>query len=87
MLPAPKTGPQDPDTQLPLSALQGETLQCLDRELAARQLNAYGDRDGTTYEAGAPLGVNTVGDRITYVFRRRPDIAVACTRALGEPGF
>ncbi len=48
---------------------------CLDRELAARGLNAYGDPQGTTYADGPPADE---GGRVLYVAGRNPEIRAAC---------
>jgi hypothetical protein len=53
---------------------------CVDRELSARGLNAYGDPQGTKYEAGPPVDE---GGRILYVASRKAEIRVACR----IPGF
>ncbi len=52
---------------------------CVDRELAARGLNAYGDSKGTTYDSPP---VDEYG-RILYVASRSPAIRQAC----GIPRF
>jgi hypothetical protein len=54
---------------------------CLDRELAAKGLNQFGDPPDTAYTGGTPLfdektGRSTPRDR--YVFARHPEIAKAC---------
>ena len=48
---------------------------CMDRELAARGLNAYGDPQGTTYPDGPPADE---GGRVLYVAGRNPEIRAAC---------
>jgi len=53
---------------------------CVDRELAARGLNAYGDPQGTRYEDRPPVDE---GGRILYVASRSAEIRVACK----IPGF
>jgi hypothetical protein len=53
---------------------------CVDRELSARGLNAYGDVQGTRYEDRPPVDE---GGRILYVASRNADIRVACK----IPGF
>lgn len=53
---------------------------CVDRELAARGLNAYGDPQGTKYEDRAPVDE---GGRILYVASRNAEIRLACK----IPGF
>ena len=61
---------------------------CLDRELSARHLNEYGDREGTMYPGGTPLFNERTGqrtDRAEYVFSRHPDIAQACGKS-GDAG-
>jgi hypothetical protein len=54
---------------------------CLDRELAARGLNPFGDPPGTMYAGGTPLFDEKAGrsvPRDRFVFDRHPDIARAC---------
>ncbi len=56
---------------------------CLDRQLAEKRLNPFGDPPDTAYPGGTPLFDETTGksaDRATYVFARHPDIARACAR-------
>jgi hypothetical protein len=50
-------------------------VACMDRELAARGLNAYGDPQGTTYPSGPPADE---GGRVLYVAGRNPEIRAAC---------
>lgn len=57
-----------------------EIRACVDRELAARDLNAYGDPKGTSYRSGPP--VDEFG-RILYVASRNPAIRHVC----GIPKF
>ena len=54
---------------------------CVDRELAARSLNAYGDPEGTRYEGDKPPVEE--GGRILYVAGRNGEIRAACK----IPGF
>ena len=57
-------------------------VSCLDRELAARGLNAFGDPQGTMYAGGTPLFDERTGKAIPreqYVFSHHPDLASACT--------
>jgi hypothetical protein len=54
---------------------------CLDRQLAAKGLNPFGDPEGTMYAGGTPLFDERTGrstPREQYVFARNPDIARAC---------
>ena len=54
---------------------------CLDRQLAAKGLNPFGDPQGTMYTGGTPLFDEKTGrstPREQYVFARHPDIARAC---------
>jgi hypothetical protein len=54
---------------------------CLDRELAQRHLNEFGDPVGTFYPGGTPLFDEATGrrmDRPEYVFAHHPDIRRAC---------
>jgi hypothetical protein len=57
---------------------------CVDRELAARGLNPYGDPADTMYAGGTPLFDEKTGvavDRVEYVLAHRPEIARACATA------
>jgi hypothetical protein len=57
---------------------------CVDRELAAKGLNPYGDPPDTMYAGGTPLFDEKTGvavDRIEYVLAHRPEIASACATA------
>ena len=54
---------------------------CLDRELAARRLNSFGDPADTAYPGGTPLFNEATGkstDRAAYIFARHPEIGLAC---------
>ena len=54
---------------------------CLDRELARRGLNPFGDPPDTMYAGGTPLFDEKTGralDRTAYVYTRHPEIARAC---------
>jgi len=54
---------------------------CLDRQLAAKRLNPFGDPEGTMYAGGSPLFDEKTGrstPREQYVFAKHPDIARAC---------
>lgn len=71
--------------EVPPGAYVSERDRCIDRELARRQLNAYGDPQGTTYPEGAPLELRSGADRYDYVVRKHRGIGAACSRAPGEP--
>ena len=87
----PRTSSLTSDTQpgfaVPIGAELSERHRCIDLQLAERNLNDYGDPEGTTYPGGSPLlGVTgRAGDRYEYVLSHHPEIGVTCTRALGEP--
>jgi hypothetical protein len=86
LLPSSASGPLDQTSwKLPAGAARGERERCVDGALRVLHLNDYGDPEGTTYADGRPVGVSASSDRYAYVMRRRPDIAVGCTRAAGEP--
>ena len=56
-------------------------ISCLDRELAARGLNSFGDPQGTMYAGGTPLFDERTGastSREQYVFSHHPELASAC---------
>ncbi len=76
---------QPPSWEIPASAYVGERNRCVDRELAVRKLNPYGDPEGTTYPGGSPLSLAKGADRYDYVMQHRRDIAIRCAKAPGEP--
>ena len=78
---------KQPGFAVPIGAELGERNRCIDRELTGRNLNDYGDPEGTKYPGGSPIvGVTgRAGDRYEYVLARHPEIGVSCRRALGEP--
>jgi hypothetical protein len=87
-LPRRTSGPyQAEDWQLAPGAAVGERNRCVDRELAARKLNEFGDPQGTTYTGGSPLLGLTgrAADRYEYVMRRQPDIGTICRQTPVEP--
>lgn len=54
---------------------------CIERELAAKGLNEFGDPPGTVYAGGTPLFDEKTGrstPRDQYVLSRHPEIARAC---------
>jgi len=80
--PGQPVAPEKPADAAPATAAQqepaaspAEIRACVDRELAARGLNAYGDPKGTIYNSGTP--VDEYG-RILYVASRSPAIRHAC---------
>jgi hypothetical protein len=73
-----------PSWDVPLAGRASERNRCIDRELAARDLNEFGDARGTTYPEGEPLEVAKGADRHEYVMRRHRGIAAQCSRAPGE---
>lgn len=82
-LPRRTGGPyQTEEWQLSSGGIFGERNRCVDRELAARNLNEFGDPQGTTYDGGSPLLGLTgrAADRYEYVMRHQPDIGTACSR-------
>lgn len=62
-------------------------VSCLDRELASRGLNAFGDPQGTMYAGGTPLFDERTGASISreqYVFSHHPELASACGSDAGR---
>ncbi|MGE5048367.1 MAG: hypothetical protein ACM3PC_07380 [Deltaproteobacteria bacterium] len=62
-------------------------VSCLDRELAARGLNSFGDPEGTMYAGGTPLFNERTGASISreqYVFSHHPELASACGSDAGR---
>ncbi|WP_248344747.1 hypothetical protein [Anaeromyxobacter paludicola] len=79
--PAPPASP--PGAAAPAPGPDGVAARnaCVDRELARRGLNAFGDRPGTVYAGGTPLFDERTGrtaDRHEHVLSRQPSIAAAC---------
>lgn len=62
-----------------------ERNRCIDRALAERNSNDLGQPGSAPYADDRPLGVRKGADRYDYVMRHRPDIAIECSRAPGEP--
>jgi hypothetical protein len=65
-----------------------ECTACVDRELAARGLNQFGDPPDTMYAGGTPLFDERTGkatDRIEYVLSHHQAVASACG-AVQPPG-
>ena len=59
---------------------------CLDRQLAAKGLNPFGDPPDTMYAGGTPLFDEKTGRSIPreqYVFSRHPEMARACAADAG----
>ena len=72
--PAPKQAPT-------ATAQPAAGASCIDRELAAKGLNEFGDPPGTVYAGGTPLFDEKTGrstPREQYVLGRHPEIARAC---------
>ncbi|MGC3996215.1 MAG: hypothetical protein QM767_01240 [Anaeromyxobacter sp.] len=57
-------------------AAEAQARECVDRELAARGLNAYGDAQGTTYPEGPPVQEE---GRALYVAARLPELRQKCS--------
>ena len=82
--PAPRPEPAQKQRPSPAKGLaQDATARtaCVDAQLAARHLNAYGDPPDTMYAGGTPLFDERTGvarDRLEAVFAKHPQIARAC---------
>jgi hypothetical protein len=75
--------PQTAATAAPEPALAAPGASCLDRQIAARGLNEFGDPPGTMYAGGTPLFNEASGKRTTreeYVLARHPELARACEK-------
>ncbi len=69
---APAAPPDRPDEQ---------AVSCIDRWLAERHLNEYGDPPDTMYAGGTPLFNEKTGettDRVEYLVRKHPELQQAC---------
>jgi len=65
----------------------GQAQSCLDRQLAAKGLNPFGDPTDMMYAGGSPLFNEKTGEstpREQYVYSRHPDIARACGSDAGR---
>lgn len=77
-----KQAPASPDAQAPAAPPREA---CVDRWLAGRGLNPYGDPPDTAYAGGTPLFDERTGetkDRVDHVLGKHPDARREC----GEPG-
>lgn len=78
---APGLG-SDGGTAAPGAGGAGETVAaCVDRWLAAKGLNQYGDAPDTMYAGGSPLFDERTGkakDRIEYVVSKHPAAREGC---------
>lgn len=78
--------PPEPGTVAPTRAPgkpASARADCVDAQLAARHLNAFGDPPDTAYAGGTPLFDERTGrtsDRIEAVLSKHPWIALACDR-------
>ena len=66
---------------VPAQAPPAVAGSCLDRQLAAKGLNAFGDPEGTMYPGGTPLFDEKTGrttPREQYVLAKHADLARAC---------
>jgi hypothetical protein len=58
-----------------------QTVSCIERWLAQRELNQYGDPAGTLYTGGTPLFDERTGqttERVDYLVRKHPELQQAC---------
>lgn len=71
----------------PSTAPDAGAMSCIDRWLAQRDLNQFGDPTGTMYTGGTPLFDERTGhttNRIDYLLRKHPALQQACpAEALG----
>ena len=59
----------------------GSRAACVDAQLGARHLNAYGDPPDTVYAGGSPLfdeKTSATRDRLAFVLAKHPEIEQAC---------
>ena len=74
----PASAAEPPGT---LSASRAAELACVDKWLAGRKLDPYGNPLGTMYAGGTPLFDERTGehvDRLAYVYKRQPLAREAC---------
>ena len=77
--PTPVATPEPGGTRL--SASRESEEACVDRWLAERRLDRYGNPDGTLYAGGTPLFDERTGkqvDRLVYVYKRQPLAQATC---------
>jgi hypothetical protein len=75
----PTAAPDEPGTRL--SASRAAEEECVDKWLAGRGLDRYGNPRGTMYAGGTPLFDERTGehvDRLGYVYERQPLARGAC---------
>jgi hypothetical protein len=73
----PSTPPAPPAPAAP----DAQAVSCIDRWLAQRDLNQYGDPVGTVYAGGTPLFDERTGrttDRIQHLVGKHPELRQAC---------
>ena len=78
--PADVTAPPEPAGER-LSASREAEEACVDKWLAERRLDPYGNPEGTMYAGGTPLFNERTGetvDRLDYVYKRQPLARTAC---------
>ncbi|MGI5861708.1 MAG: hypothetical protein ACOX6T_06575 [Myxococcales bacterium] len=62
---------------------------CVDRWLKERNLNQYGDPEGTMYAGGTPLFDEATGertDRLEHVFSKHPQAREHCLAQIADAG-
>jgi hypothetical protein len=77
--PGPPASADAPGRRLEASRAAEEA--CVDKWLAARRLDPYGNPLGTMYAGGTPLFDERTGehvDRLAYVYKRQPLARAAC---------
>ncbi|HLL54374.1 MAG TPA: hypothetical protein VK447_12545 [Myxococcaceae bacterium] len=80
-----KATPPPPGTATPPPGQGGSRAAaeaCVDKYLAERKLNEYGDAEGTMYAGGSPLFDERTGtrtERLDYIFAKHPQIKQACS--------
>jgi hypothetical protein len=83
--PVPEATPAPGGTRL--SATKEAEEACVDKWLAERNLDRYGNPQGTMYAGGTPLFDERTGetiDRLTYVYKRQPLAREACRPTFGR---
>ena len=79
--PPPAAGaPPEPSGERVSASREAEEA-CVDKWLAERKLDPYGNPEGTMYAGGTPLFNERTGetvDRLDYVYKRQPLARAAC---------
>ena len=80
----PGASPATEDGMPQASRDRAQEEACVDRWLAQRKLDPYGNEEGMMYAGGTPLFDERTGrstDRLEYVYKKHPEARAACAPA------